>query len=104
MIPRPQKATGPISVFAMSATSGRLDSQPVPRAERARRLGRQLVPVQQVPTRPARLAAVRARRRVPAALRDQRVAHLVERLQLADHAVAAALAPAAARAAPQRVL
>src|SRR5919107_2120398 len=102
MIPRPQKATAVgraagstgceallSSALAMSATSGGLDSQPVSGAERARRLGRQLVPVQQVPTRTAGLAAVRAGRCVPAALGDQRVAHLLERLQLADHAVAA---------------
>src|SRR5215218_6739759 len=104
MIPRPQKATRPISLVAMSATSGGLDSQPVSGAERSRRLGRQLVPVQQVPTRPARLPAVRARGRVAAALRDERVAHLVERLQVTHHAVAAALAPRPAGATPERVL
>src|SRR5688572_18561254 len=101
MIPRPQKATAVggaagsagceamlFSPLAMSATSGGLDSQPVSGAERASRFGRQHVPVQQVPTRTARLAAVGSGRCVPAALGDERVAHLVERLQLADHPVA----------------
>src|SRR5829696_8319010 len=113
MIPRPQNATRAVagslgrraaassSPLAMSATSGGLDSQPVSGAERARGLGRQLPPVQQVPTRTARFAAVRAGRRVQAALGDERVAHLVERLELADHAVAAAVAAGPAGAAPQ---
>src|SRR3954454_17020384 len=98
MMPRPQKATSRFSLPAMSATSGDLDPQPVSGSEVARRLRRQLVPVQQVPTRRAVLAAVRAGRGVTAALGDQRVAHRVERLQLADHAVAATVPPGAARA------
>src|SRR5215210_2127774 len=117
MIPSPQKATRPAPApggarcaamsscsLAISATSGRLDPQPVSRLEGARRLRLQLRPVQQVPTRRALLAARRSGRRVSAALRDERVAHLGERLQLADDAVAAAPAPGAARAAPERVL
>src|SRR5215212_9631389 len=104
MIPSPQKAIRPApapggarcaamssSLPAISATSGRLDAQPVSRLEGARRLCRQLLPVQQVPTRRAVLAALRAGRRVAAALGDQGVAHLGERLQLADDPVAAAV-------------
>src|SRR5262245_10360456 len=103
MIPRPQKATLRTSPSAISATSGGLDAQPVSGAERARRLRRQLVPVQQVPTRRARLAALGAGRGVAAALRDQREAHLVERLELAGDAVAAAVAAGAPRAVAARV-
>ena len=88
----------------MSATSRGLDPQPVAGPEAAGRLRRQLLAVQQVPTRRARLAAVSAGRRVAAPLGDQREAHLVQRLELAHDAVAAAVPPGAARAAPQRVL
>ncbi len=42
------------------------------------------------PGRPGR-ASVRTRRRVPTPLGDQRVAHLGERLELAQHALAAAM-------------
>src|SRR4051794_33751364 len=103
MMPRPQKATRR-SLASISATSRCLYPQPVPGIEAAGRLGRQLVPVQQVPTSRARLAAVSARRRVPAPLCDQREAHRLERLELAGHAVAAALFAGAARAASERVL
>ena len=88
----------------MSATSRCLDSQPVAGMEVARRLRRQLLAVDEVLTPRARLATIGARRRMAAALGDQRVAHLGERLELAHHAVAAARAPRAARAAAQRVL
>src|SRR4051812_11009938 len=102
MIPSPQKAIRPWSLRSISATSGRLDPQPVSGPEGARRLRRQLLPVQQVPTRRAILAAVRARRRVAAALGDQREAHLGERLQLADDPVATPVLARSARAAPER--
>src|SRR5215212_490114 len=118
MIPRPQKATRRAPApggarcaamasslsLAISASSRGLDAQPVSGPEGARRLRRQLLPVQQVPTRRAVLAAVRAPRPEAPALGDQGVAHLVERLELADDAVAAAMRAAAAGAAPQRVL
>src|SRR6266545_7022727 len=117
MMPRPQKATrrpAPApgdarcaamssSAPAISATSGRLDPQPVSGAEGAGRLRRQLVPVQEVPTRRAGLAALRAGRSVAAALGDEREAHLVECLELADDAVAAALPSRPAGAPPERV-
>src|SRR6185503_17461106 len=103
MMPRPQKATRR-SLASISATSRCLDPQPVPGLEAAGRFRRQLVPVQQVPTRRARLAAVSAGRGVPAPLGDQREAHRLERLELARNAVAAALPAGAARAAPERIL
>src|SRR5688500_18085226 len=102
MIPRPTKPT--FSIPAMSATSRCLDSQPVAGAQYARRLARELLAVDPVPTPSAGLATVGAGRRVSAALGDQRVAHLGQRLELACHAVTAAVAPGAARAAPDGVL
>src|SRR4051794_34015340 len=102
MMPRPTNAT--FSSSAKATTSRCLDSQAVAGAQRARGLGRQLLAVEQIPTPGARLATIGAGRGVAAALGDQRVAHLVQGFQLADHAVAAAPAPGAARAAPQRVL
>src|SRR5512133_667344 len=102
MIPRPANATR--SRPAMSTTSRCLDSQSVAGAQRAGRLGRELLAVEQVPTPGARLATVGAGRGMAAALRDQRVAHLRQRLELAYHAVPAAPAAGTARAAPQRVL
>src|SRR5215207_381259 len=102
MMPSPTNPTRLIR--AMATTSRSLDSQPVARSERARRLGGELPAVQQVPTRLARLSVLRPRWRVPAALRDQRVAHLGERLELPHNAVAAPPGALSARAAPQRVL
>ncbi len=55
------------------------------------------------PQRP-RLAACGTARRVAATLGDQRERHLGERFELAHDAVAAAMAPGAARSATQRVL
>src|SRR3954452_19191877 len=89
---------------SVPATAGRLYPQPVAGLQGARRLRRQLVAVQQVAAGLARLAAVRAGRRVAAALGDQRVAHLVECLQLAHHPVAAAELAVTARPPPHRVL
>src|SRR4051794_39548377 len=98
MIPRPRNATR--SGFAMSATSRGLDSQPVAAPERTGGLRGDLVTVDEVATGGARIAPVRALRPVPAPLGDQRVGHLLERLDLANHAVAAALRAGAARPAP----
>src|SRR5215211_225829 len=103
MIPSPTNPTRSPRP-ATPTTSRCLDSQTVPPRERARRLRRQLPAVQQVPTRSARFPALRPRRRMAATLRDQRVAHLRERLELADHAVPAAGGAGAARAAAQGVL
>src|SRR4051812_50008343 len=102
MIPSPRNAT--FSRFAMSATSWGLDPQPVAAPQSTGGLGRDLVAVHEVAPAGARLAAGGAARRVAAALGDQRPAHLVERLDLAHHAVAAALGAPAARVAPHRVL
>src|SRR4051812_2968306 len=99
MIPSPTNPTR--SRPAMPTTSRCLDSKSVAGAERAGRLARQLLAVDQVPTPGAGLATVRSRRGVAAALGDQRVAHLGQRLQLADHAVAAGLAARAAPAPPE---
>src|SRR3954451_4532384 len=103
MIPSPRNATRSVR-SAMSATSRGLDSEPVAGLERARRLRLQLLAVQQVPTRPAGLAALGAGRRMAAALGDQRVAHLIQGLQPAGHTVPAPVAPLAAGAAADRVL
>ena len=59
---------------AVAAAAGRLDAQAVARAQRARRLRLELLAVEQVAPARAVLAAVGARRRVAAALGDQRVA------------------------------
>src|SRR5688572_32823414 len=104
MIPRPQKATFSSGSLAISATSGGLDSQPVSGTEGARRLRRQLFPVQQVPAGGSGLAPLGAGRRVAAALGDEREAHLLERLQLAHDAVSAPVRAGAARPVPERVL
>src|SRR2546423_2217906 len=58
MIPRPRNATR--SGFAMSATSGGLDSQPVAAPQRTGGLGLDLLAVHEVPARGARLAALGA--------------------------------------------
>src|SRR3954468_9076041 len=97
MIPRPRKAMR--SGLSMSTTSGCLDSKSVAGLQLPERLAGYLRPVQEVPTRLAGLAARGLGRAVAPALRDQRVAHRLERLELADHAVAAAVRAAAARAA-----
>src|SRR5690242_6255844 len=81
-----------------------LDAQVVARLQRAGCLRLELVAVQEVAAGPARLAARRTRRRVPAPLGDQGEAHLVERLQLAHDAVAAVVIAAAAGASSHGVL
>ena len=81
-----------------------LDSQAIAGAERTGGLRRQLVAVQQVAAALAVRAAVGAGRRVPAALGEQRVAHVGQRLDLAHDAVAAAVLAVAAAAPAQRVL
>src|ERR1700690_654690 len=86
------------------AASGRFDAQPLPGAQRARDLAWQWLAVERVAPGRSRLAPGGAPRGVPAALGDQREGHLLQRLQLADHAVAAARVPGAAGAAPARVL
>src|SRR4051812_49972364 len=100
MIPRPRNATR--SGFAISATSGGLDSQPVAAPQRTGGLRSDLLAVHEVQARGAGLAARSALRAVPPAFGDQRVGHLVERFDLAHHAVAAALSAATARATPHR--
>src|SRR4051812_16234105 len=102
MIPRPRNATR--SGFAISATSGGLDSQPVAAPQRTCGLGRDLLAVHEVAPGLARLASVRALRPVAAALGDQRVRHLVQGLELAHHAVAAAVLPGPAGTPADRVL
>src|SRR5215204_30591 len=88
----------------MPTSTGGLDSQAIAGAQRTRGLRGQLIAVQQVAARLTVTAAVGAGRRVLTALREQRVAHVGERLDLPDHAVAAALVAVASAAAAQRVL
>src|SRR2546423_12274156 len=71
MIPRPRNATR--SGFAMSATSGGLDSQPVAAPQRTGGLRSDLLAVHEVQARGAGVASRGALRPVPAALGDQRV-------------------------------
>src|SRR5215210_4319771 len=102
MMPRPRKATR--SRSAMSATSGGLDPQPITGAQRTGGLRGDLLAVHEVAPARSRLAAVRPARGVAPPLGYERPAHLGERLQLANDAVAASLRARAARAAPHRVL
>src|SRR3954453_11122473 len=99
MMPSPMNPTS----SAMPATSRRLDPQPLTRPQATAGLRGQLLAVQEVAPLRARLAAVRAGRRVAAALGEQRVVHLGERLELAHHAVAALVRAVAAGAAADRV-
>src|SRR4051812_29385651 len=101
MMPSPTKPTD--SFAAMPATSRCLDPQSLPGAQVAARLRLQLLAVEQVAARRARLAPVGARRGVAAALGEQGVAHGLERLALAHDAVAAAVGARAAGPAAQRV-
>src|SRR3954451_3583478 len=100
MIPSPMN---PTASRAMPATSRCLDPQPLAGPQATGRLGGELLAVEQVAPPLARLPAVRARRSVPPALREQREVHRRQRLQLADDPVAPAEAPRAARAAADRV-
>src|SRR5215210_9114628 len=100
MIPSPTK---PTASPAMPATSRCLDPQSLPGAQATDRLGRQLGAVQEVAPERAGTAAVRAGRAVAATLGEQGVAHVRQRLELAHHAVAAAVAARAARAAAQAI-
>src|SRR3954447_2994761 len=87
----------------LTSAAWRVDFELLPAEEASRRLRRELLAVEQVAPAGAVRAAAGARRRVPAALRQQRVRHRLERLDLADHAVAAALRSGAAAAAADRV-
>src|SRR5829696_3478307 len=102
MIPSPTKPT--VSLAAMAATSRCLDPQPPAGAERAACLRLQFLAVEQVAPRLAGLAAVGARRGVTAALGQQGIAHVGERLEFAHDPVAAVVRAGAARSAPQGVL
>src|SRR5436309_14554443 len=108
MMPSPMNPTRSIfSILrgaAVPAGTRRLDTQPVTGAQPPRRLGRQLFAVEEVAPGPARRAPVRPRRRVAPALGDQGVLHLLERLDLAHDAVAAAKAARAPASAAHRVL
>src|SRR3954468_24856894 len=100
MIPSPMN---PTAWSAMPTTSRRLDPQRLTARQATARLRRQLLAVLEVAAHRSGLAAVRSRRCVAAALGQQRVVHVGERLELADHAVAALVPAAAARSASHRV-
>src|SRR5436190_13256755 len=97
MIPSPRNEIR--SSAAMPTSTRGLDPQPLAGAQGTGGLGRQLVAVQEIAPRLARFAAVRTARPVSAAFREERELHLAEGLQLADHAVPAAVASRAARVA-----
>src|SRR5215217_2479798 len=99
MIPSPTNPTG----SPKSATSRCFDPQTLTGPQATARLGRQVLAVEQVAAAFAWLASLRARRRVPAPLRQQGEAHVGAGLDLPHHAVAAAEPPGAARAAPDGV-
>src|SRR6187200_2619048 len=100
MIPNPMN---PTARSAMPTTSRRLDPQRLTARQATARLRRQLLAVDQVAALRAGLAASRSGRSVAAALGEQRVVHVRERLELADHAVAASVSSIAAGAASHRV-
>src|SRR4051812_978151 len=102
----PSNARGPrrFACGPMPTASRCLDTQSVAGLQLARRLARQLLAVQEVPARCARLTALSAGGAVAATLGDQRIAHRLQRLQFAHHAVAASIPSGPARAAAQRVL
>src|SRR5215210_636822 len=100
MMPSPTK---PTASPAMPATSRCLDPQSLPGAQATDRLGRQLGAVEEVAPERAGTPTVRARRAVAAALREQGVAHVRQRLELAHDAVSAPVAARSARTAAQAV-
>src|SRR3954454_21668501 len=102
MIPSPRKDAR--SDFPMFATSGGRDSQPLPAPQPTDALRRYLLAIDEIPPGGARLAACRPLRPVAAALGDERVRHLVQGLELAHDAVAAAMPAAASGPAPHGVL
>src|SRR5687767_12028776 len=102
MIPRPRNAMR--SSPAMCTTSWCLDSQPIAGPEATRRLRLELLAIEQVATALAVAAAVGPAWRVAAPLREQRVAHVGQRLDLADDAVAPGVPPVAAAAPAHCVL
>src|SRR3954470_6223900 len=106
MIPRPiHPRRSAIAPRSMSSSSRGLDPQALALADRADRLGLDRPAVDQVATALAVGAAVGAARRMAAALGQQRGGDAAaQRLHFAHHAVAAAMRPGPARAAPDRVL
>src|SRR4051794_37533180 len=89
---------------AVAPAAGGLDPQPLAGAERPRGLRLDLGVPDEVASHRAVPAAVGARWRVTAPLGQQRVRHVLERLDLADDAVAAAALAVAAGVASHRVL
>src|ERR1700751_4581581 len=102
MIPRPRKPIRSAGI-AVSSPTGGFDAKPLAGSQLTGALAGQLLPVELLaPARPV-LTPASPRRGVAATLGDQREAHLAQRLQLAHHPVAAAVAPDPARPPPQRV-
>src|SRR5438309_9899954 len=115
MIPSPRNATRSIAAMrraayrrlvglALAAAARRLDPEALAGGERSHRLGWQLLSVEQVAASRSGLATARTPRVVAAPLRAQRVLHLLERLDLPDHAVAAPMPARPAGAAARGVL
>src|SRR5271155_5711047 len=102
MMPRPRKQIR--SGIPESSPTGGFDAQPLARPQCAGGLARQAVAVELIAPPRSRLAAEGPGGGVAATLGDQREAHLRQRLQLADDAIAAAVHARAAGAAAQRVL
>src|SRR4051812_49931702 len=88
---------------AVAAPAGRLEPQPLARAQLARGLGRRLLAGHDVAPPRAVRAPVRSRGGVAAALGEQRPRHVLERLDLAHDAVAAGVPSRPAAATPQLV-
>jgi hypothetical protein len=86
-----------------ATTSGRFDSEDVSSGKLDGGLRWELVSVEEVPSGRARFAPLGAGGSVPAALAEDGGAAVLERLELADDAVAASVQALAARAEPELV-
>src|SRR3954462_1651885 len=99
----PPSPMNPTAWSAMPTTSRRLDPQRLTARQATARLRWQLLAVLEIAPLGPRGAAPGAWGSIAAALGQQRVVHVGERLELADDAVAASVASGAARAPAHRV-
>src|SRR6202035_2015937 len=107
MIPRPRKtirSTVSSGDISESSPTGRFDAQPPAAAQRARALAGGGAPAVAVPPGRPRQSAMGAARGMAPALGDQREGHLAQRLELAHHAVPAAVPSGAPGSPSQRIL
>src|SRR5947208_16193155 len=100
---QPANSAGAMRGAPEASAAGRFETQALALAQRPGGLARKRPPVERVAPAGAGLPPRRAGRAMAAALGDEREAHLLERFELAHHAIAATMAPVAARAAPHGV-